>query len=347
MAGVIEVARLVSRLVVDSGQFNSEMNSSIKTATSWGEKIKSALSTAIVTKGLGFLAQAAKKVTSSLVGIVKSGAGLPGIANAFNRNAAQFGVNLSAMQRAAAGTISDFELMRQTNVALTGAGQMLGQEFGKNLPTLLAGARAAAAATGQSAEFLFQSLVTGVKRSSPMLIDNTGIVLKLGEANEAMAAKLGKTVAALTGEEKSVAILNATVEATNRLIAQTGGAGLTTAEKVAGLGSVIQNFKDQVAVGLNPVLGQVTGILLKLVNLVLPPLQDILVNRIAPAISVVVGLVEGWVSQFDKAGEATAQFVNFATDGLGNMVPVIEDVGKSAVDKLVSKWSEMATKALK
>jgi len=347
MAGSIEVARLVSRLVLDSDQFNNAMGQSIKTATSWGEKMKSALSTAVVTKGLGFLAQAAKSAAGGLVNTVKAGAGLPGIAAAFNRNAAQFGVNLSAMQRASGGTISEFEMMTQANVALTGAGQMLGKEFGKNLPTLLAGARAAAAATGGSAEFMFQSLVTGVKRSSPMLIDNTGIVLKMGEANEAMAAKVGKAVKDLTSEEKSVAILNATVEATNKLIAQTGGAGMTTSEKVAGLGAVIQNFKDQVAVGLSPVLGQATGILLKLANLVLPPLQDILVNKIAPAISVVLGLVEGWVSKFDTAAQATAQFVNFTTDGLGNMVPVIEDVGKSSVDKLVNKWSEMASRALK
>lgn len=321
----------------------------LSTVTSWGEKFKQA----IVTQGLSLAIGAAKKLTGALMGMgrslistAKAAAPLPGIANAFNRNAQQFGFSLGALQKAAAGTVSNFELMRKSNLALTGAGQELGKEFGKNLPTLLEGARAAASATGQSVDFLFESLVTGVKRGSPMLIDNTGIVLRLGEANQALANKIGKTVESFTAQDKSIAILNATVEATQRLIAQTGGAGLTTAEKIASLGVTIKNFKDDVGVGLNPVLNQATGILLKLVNVVLPPLESLIVNKIAPAMSLMLDVVGGWVGGLEQANQATRQFVDFTEDELGNIVPVIEDVGGTATSTFVSKWSGMAKKAL-
>jgi len=350
MATSIEVAKLVTRLTTESSEFNKGLMQSEKMAASWAlkvGKITSKLALGAMAAGAAAVGGAAILGAKSLAGMAKAAAPLPGIADAFNRNAQQFGVSMDAMRKAAAGTVSDFELMKNANMALTGAGQQLGEEFGKQLPTLMAGARAAAAATGQSADFLFQSLVTGVKRSSPLLIDNTGIVLKMGEANAAMAAKVGKSVKELTSQEKSIAILNATVEATNELVARTGGAGLTTAEKVAGLGVQMQNLRDQMGIALNPVLGQVTGSLLKLVNLAFDPLVEFINTTLAPGLSLVVDIFDGWINKLDGATQATAQFVNFTTDGMGNMVPVIEDTGKSALGKMTSRWAEMAEKALR
>ena len=132
---------------------------------------------------------------------------------------------LDALSAAAGGTISQLRLMQLTNTALAGASGELGNAFAAALPKLIEGARAANQlnpALGDT-EFLFQSLVTGIKRGSPMLIDNTGITLKLGEANEKMAASLGKSAGELTEEEKKLAILNATMEGVDRLVQQAGG----------------------------------------------------------------------------------------------------------------------------
>ena len=83
---------------------------------------------------------------------------------------------------------------------------------GKGLAGLMDIARAQARATGQDVNYLFDSLVMGVKRGTPLLIDNTGLVLKVSDANERFARSLGKTVGALTAE-KQIALLNATLEA--------------------------------------------------------------------------------------------------------------------------------------
>jgi hypothetical protein len=154
----------------------------------------------------------------ALADLAVEAAPLEGIGTAFEAMAGDVGLSLDALRTAAAGTVADFDLMKAANVALTGAGDELGAAMGEELPELLEIARAAARATGQDVDFLFNSLVSGVKRSSPFLIDNTGLVLKMGEANEALAAELGKSVQELTAEEKQIALLNATVDAGQKMI---------------------------------------------------------------------------------------------------------------------------------
>jgi len=132
---------------------------------------------------------------------------------------------LDQLKTAAGGTVTEMGLMQQANVALAGASGQLATEMAAALPQLLEAGRAAAMlnpAMGDAA-FMFQSLVTGIKRGSPMLIDNTGITLKLGEATEAYAASIGKGVTELTAQERSIAILRATLESADTLIQQAGG----------------------------------------------------------------------------------------------------------------------------
>src|SRR5574343_344086 len=132
---------------------------------------------------------------------------------------------LDQLKSAAGGTISEMRLMQLTNTALAGSSREMGAAFAAAVPKLIEGARAAALLNPSlgDAEFMFQSLITGIKRGSPMLIDNTGITLKLGEATEAYAAQLGKSVEALTSQERSIAILRATLTGADTLIQQAGG----------------------------------------------------------------------------------------------------------------------------
>ena len=53
--------------------------------------------------------------------------------------------------------------------------------------------------------FMTQSLITGIKRGSPMLIDNTGITLKLGRPRS-IRQERRKSVNELAAQERSIAI---------------------------------------------------------------------------------------------------------------------------------------------
>ncbi len=126
---------------------------------------------------------------------------------------------LDQLKASAGGTMTELQLMQQTNTALAGASGDLATEMGAALPKLLEAGRAAALLNPSlgDANFMFQSLITGIKRGSPMLIDNTGITLKIGEATDAYAASIGKSVTELTAQERSIAILRGTLEGADRL----------------------------------------------------------------------------------------------------------------------------------
>jgi hypothetical protein len=262
MATDIRFARLVASLVADTREYSAGLKDSIQVSTSWVEKLK----TVVVDKGLSLLVDAAKKAGTALldlgkrfIGLVIDAAPLEGIGLAFDKMSERVGLSLDALRQAAAGTVSDFDLMRSANVALTGAGEMLGQELGQQLPRLLEIARAAARATGQDVGFLFESLVSGVKRSSPMLIDNTGLVLKLGEANQALADELGIAVSELSAEEKQIALLRATAQAGQAMIDEFGGGQQTAAEAIGVFRAQIKNATDQIGLAFLPVLQAILG----------------------------------------------------------------------------------------
>ena len=161
---------------------------------------------------------------------------------------------LDQLKKAAGGTITEMTLMQQANTALAGSSGQLATEMGAALPKLLEAARAAAMlnpAYGDAA-FMFQSLVSGIKRGTPLLIDNTGIVLKVGEATEAYAASIGKSVTELTAQERSIAILRATLDGADSLIEQTSGSMNNMASSAGKLKTAWMELKTAVGEGLAP-----------------------------------------------------------------------------------------------
>lgn len=161
---------------------------------------------------------------------------------------------LEDLKAASGGTITELVLMQQANTALAGASGQLATEMGAALPKLLEAARAAAKLNPAygDAEFMFQSLVSGIKRGTPLLIDNTGIVLKVGEATEKYAASIGKSVTELTSQERSLAILRGTLEGADRLLEQTAGSTNQMASSAGKLRTSWTELKTAIGEGLAP-----------------------------------------------------------------------------------------------
>lgn len=224
---------------------------------------------------------AIKGLASGLGDLVTRAAPLRDMEVAFERLAGSYDINsgrmIEAMRSMAKGTIADSDLIAAANKALIGSGQELGKEFGEALPRLLEMARASAKATGEDVGFLFESLVLGIKRSSPMIIDNTGLQLKLGEAQEAYAKSLGITVAEMSAEQKQIALLTATLEAGAGMVEAMGDEQLTTAERMAQLRATTKNLKDEIGKALLPVLDALLKFLVpiaqKLTTALVPAMQ--------------------------------------------------------------------------
>ena len=90
-----------------------------------------------------------------------------GVQQAFDRIAAP-GL-MRELEEATKNTVSQLELMQATTQAFN-----LGIDI-KQLPTLLEFARRRAKETGQEVDYLVRSIVTGIGRKSPLILDNLGI----------------------------------------------------------------------------------------------------------------------------------------------------------------------------
>jgi hypothetical protein len=170
---------------------------------------------------------------------------------------------LEDMSSAVRGTIKDVDLMRGLLLLTAGTSRELSGEFARAAPHLLEIAKAANKLnpTLGDTSFLYQSIATGIKRSSSLILDNLGIVVKVGDANEKYAEAIGKTVEELNAEEKQMALLNAVLESGDRLIEQVGGNVDSMTDSwdklTVRVGESIDGLKRWLAEGLEPVISAI------------------------------------------------------------------------------------------
>lgn len=110
---------------------------------------------------------------------------------------------LEKLRSATLGTIDTFELMKQANSSVT-----LGLPIEK-LDELALAATRLGRAVGRDASDAFSALVEGLGRGSTEMLDNLGIVVKAGEAQQWYAGTIGKTVSQLSDSEKRLAFQEA------------------------------------------------------------------------------------------------------------------------------------------
>lgn len=170
------------------------------------------------------------------------------------------GGNLDALRNSVRGTVSDFELVKKANLAKT-----MGIPA-KEMGTLAEAAMAAASATGESVDFMLDSIVKGVARGSPMILDNLGIIISIEEATSSYAAAHGKTAAQLTKAEQAQAVLNATLKAVGPQIQAANKAGANSAETYAKFTASIQNLTMAIGQSLSPAVSWLTSQLIQAIE---------------------------------------------------------------------------------
>ncbi len=107
---------------------------------------------------------------------------------------------LAALRKGSLGMISDAELMKSYN----SAAQLVSKTFADQLPEAMEYLGKVAAATGQDMGFMLDSLVRGVGRVSPMILDNLGIQVDLTEAAEKWAKAQGTAMGTAIDNSKAI-----------------------------------------------------------------------------------------------------------------------------------------------
>lgn len=171
--------------------FSSDMKKVGKDIAGAGQSLTTGLTLPIVA-GVGYLSNAGREIA--------------GIRSGFENFTEQAGVSatdmLGKIKSASNGMISERDAM----LAYNNAAGLVGETFANRLPDSMDIFAKVAAATGQDVNKVTSDYVTGVGRSSKMILDNLGITVDLEKANEDYAASLGKTVDELTDHEKKLAL---------------------------------------------------------------------------------------------------------------------------------------------
>jgi len=126
---------------------------------------------------------------------------------------------IGAIQTASKGTIAEMDAMQMAITAQTLGVTENADEMGR----LTEIAVTLGKAQGLTATQAVSDLTTALGRQSPMILDNLGITMKLSDAYEGYATKLGKSASQLTDAEKKQAFLNEALERGADVAEQLGG----------------------------------------------------------------------------------------------------------------------------
>lgn len=160
---------------------------------------------------------------------------------------------LANMERATRGMLSNAQMISVANRAIAGIGPWFEQE----LPRAMQAAIAAWKAGGGSFEFYADSIVRGIGRLSPLILDNLFATVGVAEATDRFAQELVEESGELSKTEQQMALYNLMMEKMRLLMdasAQTAG-GFD--EEMQRLRAEIANTKEAIGRLLIPALKDV------------------------------------------------------------------------------------------
>lgn len=301
-------------------------------------KLKDEFSSGVGTakKGLDLLGNAGSILGNSLktTGMVVSGA-LAGAGYAikgFTEKAGQFesvkdafdgmgkslGVTsagiIESVKDATRNSISEFDILS----GAVRAGSLIGKEamgdFGVNFERMSVVAKKAARATGQDVSFMFDSIITGVGRNSPMILDNLGITMKVSEAYEKWGEEIGKNANDLDSVEQKTAILNYALTQAEEKYAD-------VAVSAGGYSGALQTFGATMA-----------DLKIKIGTVFLPIFNEI-IRAIQPA-------VKAMLDFFINNKEQIISSITMIAEKIKNIASVIWENIKPAVDVIIGFFQE-------
>jgi hypothetical protein len=279
--------------------------------------------------GAGIVAGATGAATA-MAGMVIEVAPLQGVSNAFEGIAEASGRSanevVASLQKGSAGMVAQRDLMKTYNLAA----QLVSTTFADQLPSAMEYLSKVSAATGEDMGYLLESLTRGVGRLSPAILDNLAIQVDLTAAYEAFAPTVGKSVDELTKGEQQAALMAQVMEKLAENTANMPPVAGTAQQAVKAFSASMQDFKDDAALALLPVLTTLMGTISDLAKVVLPPLSALLKETVAPAL--------------EKAAVFVNKFVEGVLSGQSPIAALQSALAELGLDQLAQSVGDVATK---
>ncbi len=159
------------------------------------------------------------------------------------------------MQDASAGTISETQILLNANRAMI---MDIPYDY---LPRMMEVSRAAARGMGEDVDHMFESIVTGSARESPMILDNLGIKMnQLTEYEKKWAKARGLNAAALTAEQQRQVFLNYVMENSAGIIEKVDLSQESLNEQIARSEVAWKDFHQELTAGARPAIAGILDI---------------------------------------------------------------------------------------
>lgn len=290
----VVIRATLDQLDGDLMQARGQVNSAVSRMVSEAGKNFQALGTAAMT-GIKAATVAVVGLGVALAKVTIDAAPVEGISQAFDGLAESAGHGademLAALQRGSAGMISQRDLMMSFNQAA----QLVSTDFAVQLPDAMQYLGKVSAATGQDMGFMLDSLVKGVGRLSPMILDNLGIQVALSEATERASEMFGVEADALDKAQVQAGMMSVVLEKLEQNTAAMPDVTESASAKLAQMKARFQDVKDQIGVAFLPVLTTMLGTFGDLADRFLPPVLEG-IEELAPVVAEVAERVGEFVA---------------------------------------------------
>lgn len=194
---------------------------------------------------------------------------------------------LGDLNRASMGMVAQRDLMKSYNMAT----QLVGQSFANTLPDAMQHLTKVSAATGEDMGFMMDSLVRGVGRLSPMILDNLGIQVSLTEAYDKFADANGLVASEMTKGEQQAALMAEVMSKLETNTAALPSVAGTAAQGIAAFKAQVQNAKDEIGTAFLPVLNGMLDSFMELWAEHGPQVIAFFRDHLAPAIGTVASFI--------------------------------------------------------
>lgn len=286
-----------------------------------------------------------RKIVGGLADVAANGIKLAPTVGAFNALTRAVGETGQAMltsgRTATKGLIGDLDLMAAANKGLLLGLPITSQSFGLLAQTAVVLGKA----MGQGPVKSFDDLITALGRSSPLILDNLGLSVKVGEANDKYAKSVGKTAEQLTQAEQKLAFYNSAMDAAKRKVEEVGGLNLTLADRVQQAKVAFTNFTDAlgVAIATSPVVNAAFSSISDAITSAFGENQTVLVQRLSRVIGdmaiglTTAGSVAVTVAKYISEGFYLVRGVIFGVlEAILNVVYTVAKVNATIVESMAA-----------
>lgn len=281
--------------------------------------------------GLGAIVGAGGAAVGVLGNLAAEAAPLEGVSRAFEGVTEDADLMLDALRKGSQGMVADAELMRTYN----SAAQLVSKTFADQLPDAMGYLSKVSAATGKDMGYMIDSLVTGVGRMSPQILDNLDVQVQLSEAVERASEMFGVEADQLTKAQEQAGMMAVVTEKLAANTADMPDVAENASTKMAQFETTMQNLKAEIGTAFLPILSNVMDSFGELASEYAPQVSDAF-GRIADLVGPILG-------------EALETLIPLIMDLLDTLIPLAENIMDSvmpAFSSILEAAMELATAIL-